>query len=95
MVYFVMTALAKTHEVAPIMCTSTRHWQDVMHLIHGSDDALLVAPLTKWMRLHVAVSDAFPCSAVLLFAVRITTVLFVLSRHQLCMLLAVPTVRKL
>ena len=91
----VVTRAAEAHEIAPRMGTALRYWYDMMHLIHGSEDALLEALLAEWMRLHIAVTDAFPRSAVLLFAVRITAVLFVLSRHQLCMLLAVSAVRQL
>ena len=89
----VVTRTAKAHEVAPIMRPSTRHGQNVMHLIHRSEDALLVAPLTKGMRLHVAVSDAFPRSAVLLLGVWVTAVLLVLSRYQLAVFLTVPSIR--
>ena len=93
MVYLRVTRLAKAHEIAPIVRPSTRHRQDVMHLIHWSKDTLLVALLTEGMRLHVAVTDSFPCSAVLLLGLRITAVLLVLSRHQLAVFLIVPSVR--
>lgn len=63
-----------------------------MHLIHGSEDALLITPLTKGVCLHIAVSNALPRSAILLLGVWVTAVLLVLSRHQLSMLLAVPSV---
>ena len=95
MMNLVVTRTAEAHEIAPRMGTALGYRHDVMHLIHGSENALLEALLAEWMRLHIAVSDAFPCSAVLLLAVRITAVLFVLSRHQLCMLLAVSAVRQL
>ena len=77
----VVTRTAKAHEIAPIVRPSTRHRKDVMYLIHRSEDALLVTLLTERMRLHVAVTDAFPRSAVLLLGVWVTAVLLVLSCH--------------
>ena len=65
MVYFVMTALAKTHQIASVMGAALWNGNLVVYLINRDKDALLEAPLTEGMRLNIAVTNPFPCSAVL------------------------------
>ena len=76
------------------MGTSSRNGYDVVNLVNRSKDTFLKALFTEGMHFNIAVTDAFPCSAVLLVDVRVAAVLLVLSRHQFSVLLAVPSVRE-
>ena len=93
MMYYIVARLAKAHEVTPLVCSATRHRNDVVHLINRSEDAVLKASFAEGMRLNVAVSDAFPHTSVLSMDVRGAAVLLVLSRYQLAVFLTVPSIR--
>ena len=61
----VMARTAKRHEVATLMCATLADGDDVMNLIHQSDAAFPVAPLTERMLRSIPIPDTFPGTAVL------------------------------
>ena len=67
----------------------------MVYLINKNKDTLLKAPLTKGMRLDIAVTNPFPCSAELFNYRRIMTVLLVVLLHQLTVLFAISAVRQI
>ena len=94
-VYFVMTTLAKAHQIASVMSAALRDGNLVVYLFHRNKDALLEAPLAERMRLDITVTNSFPCSAVFFMHLRVTTLLLVVLLHQLAMLFAVSAIRQI
>ena len=94
MVYFVMSALAKAHQIASVMSTALGDGNLMMYLLHRNNDALLKTLLAEGMRLNIAVTNPFPYSAVLFMHRRITTVLLVVLLHQFAVLFAISAVRQ-
>ena len=58
----------------------------VVYLFHRNKDALFKALLTERVSLNIAVTNPFPCSAVLFIHLRVTTVLLVVLLYQPAML---------
>ena len=65
-----------------------------MHFLHRRQPSLFQAPFTQGMRGGVAVSDAFPRTAVLLVDVGSAGVTVVIAAHDFLMLFAIRTVCK-
>lgn len=89
-----MTAFAQSDEIASIMCSTLREWELMMYLFGCDVTSVLQALLTQWVGSSVAVTDAFPISAVASLGSRVTVVLFVAFVLFLLVLQAVATVRK-
>ena len=62
---FVMTGTAKAHQIASLVCSALGYRHLVMHLIHGNQYPMLKALFTERMLPDIAVTDAFPRSAIL------------------------------
>ena len=75
------------------MCTTFREWGLVMYFFYFYKHSLLVAQLTKGMSLYIAVTDAFPRSAIPFPCSRVTVVLLVLLVLFLLVLFTEPTLR--
>ena len=60
-----VAGLTETHEVVPCMSTAFGNGQDVVNLLYGSQPTFLETHLTEGMLCRIAVTDAFPRSAVL------------------------------
>ena len=65
MVYLGVAGLTETHEVIPCVSAAFGNGQDVVNLLHRSQPTFLEAHLAEWMICRIAVTDAFPRSAVL------------------------------
>ena len=66
----------------------------MVYLLNRDKDALLETPLAEGMRLDIAVTNPFPCSAVLFMHIISTAVLLVVLLHQLSVLFTVSAVRQ-
>lgn len=66
----------------------------MVYFLDRSDPSFFQAPLAQWMLRSIAVTDAFPRSAVSLVDIGRTAVLVVLAVHQLFMFLAILAVRQ-
>lgn len=64
-----VAGLTQTHEVVPCVSAAFRNGQDVMNFLYRDQPPFLEAHLTEGMLRRIAVTDAFPRSAV--FAVDI------------------------
>lgn len=73
-----MTGTAQTHKVVPCMSATLRNGLFMMHFFSRNKATFLLATLTERVLCDVSVTDAFPCTAVLLVDVRGTLVLVVL-----------------
>ena len=84
-----VTGMAKGHQiifpVIPAFCQRL----NVMHLLRLDEPAFSLAPFTKRVCIHVAVTDAFPCPSIPAFGCWIPAVFFVPLVLQLLML---PTI---
>lgn len=64
-----VAGLTETHQIVTCMSAAFGNGQDVVNFLHRCQPAFLEAHLTEGMLCCIAVTDAFPCSAV--FAVDI------------------------
>ena len=60
-----VAGLTQAHEVVPCMSAAFGNGQDVVNFLHRGQPAFLEAHLTEGMLRRIAVTDAFPRSAVL------------------------------
>jgi hypothetical protein len=81
-----VTGFTKSHEIAPLIASAFGEREDVVYLFSWSQSSLLFALLTKRMRLDVAVTDAFPSTAVSFVGDRVTLILVIMFVHCLLML---------
>ena len=65
-----------------------------MHLLRLDEPAFLLAPLTKRVCIHIAVTDAFPRPAILTLGSRIPVILFISLVLRFPMFLTKPAVRQ-
>ena len=89
-----MAGTAKAHQIVPCMSAALRDGNDVVYLIHRSQPSFLQTHLSERMRRSIAVTDAFPGSAVLLIYVRTAFVFVVLPAGGCFVFLAILTVRE-
>jgi hypothetical protein len=68
-----VAGLTEAHQVVPCVSAAFGNGQDVVNFLYRSQPTFLEAHLTEGMLRRIAVTDAFPCSAVL--AVNIGTAL--------------------
>ena len=80
-----MTGFTKSDQIALFIAATFREWEDVVDFFGRRQLALLLALLTKWMQLDVAVADALPASAVAFVGLGVSLVLVVLFVHNLLM----------
>ena len=71
MVQLRMTGLTERHEVALPVVTALTYREDVVYLLHRFQPAFLQTHLTEGMFCSIAVTDFFPCPAILLAYVRV------------------------
>jgi hypothetical protein len=81
-----VTGFTESHEVALLVAAAFGEWKDVVYLFGGSELTLLLALLTKRMRLDVTVTDTLPSTTVSLVGSRVTFVLIVMFVHFFLML---------
>ena len=74
-----MAGLTKAHEVVPCVSTAFGNRQDVVNLLYGSQPTFLETHLTERMLRRIAVTDAFPRSAVLAVNIGAALVFVVLA----------------
>ena len=74
-----MAGLTQTHEVVPCVSAAFRNGQDVVNLLYRSQPTFLETHLTEGMLRRIAVTDAFPCSAVLAVDIGAALVFVVLA----------------
>ena len=60
-----VAGLTETHEVVPCVSAAFGNGQDVVNFLHRSQPTFLEAHLTEGMLRRIAVTDAFPRSAIL------------------------------
>lgn len=89
-----VAGLAQTHQVIVPMRPALREGNDVMDFLHRSQPSFLQTHLAQRMRRSIAVTDAFPGSAVLLIYVRTAFVFVVLPAGGCFVFLAILTVRE-
>ena len=65
MVYLRVAGLAQTHEVLSCVSAALGNGQNVVYFLHRSQPTFLETHLTEGMLRRIAVTDAFPRSAVL------------------------------
>ena len=90
-----MAGLAQRNKVALVMCAALGQRFLVMHLLHGTQQSLLVALLTERVLLRIAVTNSFPRPAVPTAYSRVTVVLLVAAVLLFLMLLTEPSVCQL
>ena len=71
-----MAGLAETHEVVPCVSAAFGNGQDVVNFLYRSQPTFPETHLTEGVLRRIAVTDAFPCSAVLAIDIG-TTLVFV------------------
>jgi hypothetical protein len=81
-----VTGFTESHEIALLVAATLGERKNVVYLFGRGKLILLLTFLTERMRLDVAVTDAFPCTAVSLVGSRVTFVLIVMFVHCLFML---------
>ena len=74
-----VAGLTQAHEVVPCMSAAFGNGQDVVNFLHRGQPAFLEAHLTEGMLRRIAVTDAFPRSAVLAVDVGASLVFVVLA----------------
>ena len=74
-----VAGLTQAHEVVPCMSAAFGNGQDVVNFLHRGQPAFLEAHLTEGMLRRIAVTDAFPCSAVLAIDIGTALVFIVFS----------------
>jgi hypothetical protein len=81
-----VTGFTESHEIALLVAATLGERKDVVYLFGRGKLILLLTFLTERMRLDVAVTDAFPCTAVSFVGCRVTFVLIVMFVHCFLML---------
>jgi hypothetical protein len=81
-----VAGFTKSHEIALLVTTTFGKRKDVVYLFGRSELTLLLTFLTERMRLDVAVTNAFPSTAVSFVGERVTFILVVMFVHCLLML---------
>ena len=76
---FGVAGLTETHEVVPCVSAAFGNRQNVVNLLHRSQTTFLEAHLTEGMLRRIAVTDAFPRSAVLAVDIEAALVFVVLA----------------
>lgn len=89
-----MALLAKAHEVTVIVGTALRQRLDVVYLLGRGDPSFLLTHLTQRVLRYMAVSDAFPGSAVPAAHSWVSVVLLVAFVLLLLVFLTESAVRK-
>ena len=74
-----VAGLTETHKVVPCVSAAFGNGQDVMNFLYRSQPTFLKAHLTEGMLCRIAVTDAFPRSAVLFIDVCAALVFVVLA----------------
>ena len=74
-----VTGLTETHEVVPCVSAAFGNGQNVVNFLYRGQPTFLEAHLTERMLRRIAVTDAFPCSAVLAVDISAALVFVVLS----------------
>lgn len=64
-VYLRVAGLTKAHKVVPCVSAAFGNGQNVVNFLYRGQPAFLKAQLAEGMLCRIAVTDAFPCSAVL------------------------------
>lgn len=77
--YFRMAGLTQTHEVVPCVSAAFGNGQDVVNLLYRSQPTFPETLLTEGMFRRIAVTDAFPRSAVLAVDIGAALVFIVFS----------------
>ena len=90
-----MTLFAQRNQIIFLMRPALCQRLDVMHLLRFYEPAFPLTPLTKWVCIHVPVTDAFPCPSVPALGYWVPVVLFVPLILQLLMFLTEPAIRQL
>ena len=90
-----VAGMAEGHQVRFTVVAAFSQRLDVMHLLRLDEPAFLLAPLTKRVCIHIAVTDAFPRPAIFSFECRIPSILFIALVLQFLMLLTKSAVRQL
>ena len=90
-----VAGMAEGHQVRFTVVAALSQRLDVMHLLRLDEPAFLLAPLTKRVCIHIAVTDAFPRPALFSFECRIPSILFIALVLQFLMLLTKSAVRQL
>lgn len=93
-VNFIVTASAKTHEIALVVRPALIHGKDVMYFLNRSRSARFQAYFAKRMFPHIPCPDALPFRAVLLVMLGSTLIFIVIVCHRLPVLIAISAVRK-
>ena len=78
-VYLRVAGLTKAHKVVPCVSTAFGNGQNVVYFLYRSQPTFLEAHLTEGMLRRIAVTDAFPCSAVLAVNIGAALVFVVLA----------------
>lgn len=77
--YLRVTGLTQAHEVVSCVSAAFGNGQDVVNFLYRSQPTFLKAHLTEGMLRRIAVTDAFPCSAVLAVNIGAALVFVVLA----------------
>ena len=88
-VYLRVAGLTKAHKVVTCVSAAFGNGQNVVNFLYRGQPAFLKAQLAEGMLCRIAVTDAFPCSAVLLIDIRGAFVSVVAVAFRFCMLLTV------
>jgi uncharacterized membrane protein len=76
---FGVAGLTQTHKVVPCVSTAFGNGHNVVNFLYRGQPTFLEAHLTEGMLRRIAVTDAFPCSAVLAVNIGAALVFVVLS----------------
>ena len=90
-----MARLTKGNQILRSMSTSFREGQLVVDLFGGCQLSVLLAQLTQRVGFCVAVTDAFPSSAIPTAYSRVTVVLLIALGFLLCVFLTEPSMGQL
>lgn len=74
-----VAGLTEAHQVVPCVSAAFGNGQDVVNFLYRSQPTFLEAHLTEGMLRRIAVTDAFPCSAVLAIDIGTALVFIVFS----------------
>ena len=74
-----VAGLTEAHQVVPCVSAAFGNGQDVVNFLYRSQPTFLEAHLTEGMLRRIAVTDAFPCSAVLAVNIGAALVFVVLA----------------
>lgn len=74
-----VAGLTEAHQVVPCVSAAFGNGQDVVNFLYRSQPTFLEAHLTEGMLCRIAVTDAFPCSAVLAVNIGAALVFVVLA----------------